>query len=136
MKSLESLGLKLNRKKTEPYFNQPCCKLQDSTCTIYQDRPTRCRLFVCQQLRRLADQEITEEEAANVIGQARALVHEMEELLEKAGNQEHKSPLLNRVIKVVQETDRLQAAAITCQMQALNDLLNRHFRLEVSELNL
>jgi len=31
----------------EPFFELPCSKLVDKACSIYDDRPGRCRLFVC-----------------------------------------------------------------------------------------
>lgn len=34
----------------QPFFELPCVKLVDNCCTIYDERPGRCRLFVCKLL--------------------------------------------------------------------------------------
>jgi hypothetical protein len=47
IKELEKLGMQVNRRKTEPYFKQPCRMLDGCSCTIYEQRPTRCRRFEC-----------------------------------------------------------------------------------------
>ncbi|MCW0218899.1 MAG: YkgJ family cysteine cluster protein [Prosthecobacter sp.] len=129
VKRLETLGLKINRKKREPYFNQPCRALNGCTCTIYADRPTRCRLFECQQIQGLTREEVTEAEALDVILQARDLVAAVERLLKERGNDEVSQPLGERYRQVVEESGE-DVALLQEQMQALNDLLNRHFRQE------
>src|SRR6478672_8297246 len=59
-KALFALGLKLKKKKKEHYIEQPCPAFQGNQCGIYLQRPTRCRLFECKQLLRVAGGEQTE----------------------------------------------------------------------------
>src|SRR5690242_10002477 len=44
-KELTALGLKLKRKKSGNYIQQPCPQYQYGECAIYAVRPQRCRLF-------------------------------------------------------------------------------------------
>lgn len=129
VKELESLGMKLSRKKREPYFRQPCSFLNDCTCTQYASRPARCRLFECQQIKRLTVHEVTEAEAGRRIGEAKRSVAEVERLLLELGNADTHLPLLERYLQVL-ETDTLELQPIIKAMSGLNALLNEHFRLE------
>jgi cell division initiation protein len=52
-------GLKLKRKNRQDYILQPCPAYRDAQCSIYLQRPERCRLFECQQLKRVASGAIT-----------------------------------------------------------------------------
>lgn len=81
VQQLTRLGMKLRRKKTQPWFPQPCQFLQSCACTIYENRPTRCRLFECQQLKKLHAGQITEQDALEVIARTKAMVAEVETLL-------------------------------------------------------
>lgn len=136
IKTLESLGMKLSRKKREPYFNQPCRFLHDCTCSIYQDRPTRCRLFECQQILGLAGGGITEDEAGQKIALARLRVNRIEELLGRQGNQEIHRPLMERCAQVLQEVGENERRELVEEMTALNELLNQSFRPEPAELTI
>lgn len=138
IRQLEKLGMKLNRKKTEPYFNQPCRFLHDCTCGIYHDRPTRCRLYECRQIKNLRQEEITEIEAAEIIAEVRHQVHRVERLLEKQGIQDFHKPLIERCrdLLLTMEPEDTVALSILKEMNRLNDLLNGHFRLEATPLDL
>ena len=129
VKQLESLGMKLNRKKREPYFRQPCCFLKDCTCTQYEARPQRCRLFECQQIKRLALHEVTEAEAGRHIGEAKRCVAEVERLLLELGNTDTHLPLSERYLQVL-ESNAPDLQPLIDEMDGLNALLNEHFRRE------
>ncbi|GAA5147177.1 hypothetical protein GCM10023213_41450 [Prosthecobacter algae] len=136
VKSLESLGMKVSRKKKEPYFNQPCRFLRECTCTIYQDRPSRCRLFECTQIQQMAKGETSEAEAASIVMLTRQAVSRLEALLEQWGNLEKQLPLTercNQMLPLVSPEERLILAD---EMRGLNQLLNQHFRLEAVELSI
>ncbi len=130
VKALEALGMKLSRKKREPYFNQPCRFLDGCTCQIYAARPARCRLFECRQIKGLTAEEISEVAAAEVIAQARAEVARVEALLAAHGNEEAQLPLLERCTQVLQTLAEADTGDLRAAMQSLNDLLNRQFRPE------
>ena len=50
LKELLSLGLKLKKKRKQVFVLQPCPAHKDSCCSIYGQRPQRCRIFECRQL--------------------------------------------------------------------------------------
>ena len=76
LRSLASKGLKPKRRDGELYFPQPCPAHQDSCCQIYNDRPQRCRAFVCKQLAAVIDGKKTEDAALEKIREARVLTAE------------------------------------------------------------
>jgi Fe-S-cluster containining protein len=125
MKELEKLGMQINRRKTQPYFKQPCRFLNDCTCTIYEQRPTRCRRFECLQLKMLAAEEITEAAAAAKIEEARTQVQRVRDLLAGAGDASTDEALEERVRHVFgDQTD----TPLYHEMQTLRRLLSREFR--------
>jgi Fe-S-cluster containining protein len=125
VKELEKLGMQINRRKTQPYFKQPCRFLNDCTCTIYEQRPTRCRRFECLQLKLLADDEITEADAAAKIAEAKALVQRIQDLLAEAGDHAVDEALEERARRVLgDQTD----TPLHDELQTLKKLLNRSFR--------
>jgi Fe-S-cluster containining protein len=135
VKALEALGMKLSRKKREPYFNQPCRFLNDCTCTIYTARPQRCRLFECKQILGLQLGVISEGEAESRIAEVRVLVRAVEDVLEAHGNLETHQPLLERCEQLLQQGDKTEIEALSLAMHALNDLLNQHFRQDPVAIN-
>ena len=128
VRELESLGLKLSRKKSAPYFRQPCEKLIECTCSIYESRPMRCRLFECRQLHRLENREASEEEIARVIESAKSAVENVKTLLLEAGNESLHLPLSERYDQVMafeSAHENLREA-----MEGLQQILNADFRME------
>lgn len=126
MKPLERLGMKINRRKTEPYFKQPCGFLQDRRCGIYEQRPARCRLFECRILRRLEAGEFSEEQAAALIRQALQKVAEIEMRLGELGGQNAQETLESRV---EQALEARPDPALRDQLRKLHLLLDREFRV-------
>lgn len=125
IRDLEKLGMQINRKKTEPYFKQPCRFLDDCSCTIYQHRPTRCRRFECFQLKLLAAGEIDEAKAQSKIDEARRRVAGIQSRLEKAGDTRTEDSLTERVERALSS---LPDESMKAEMRALKIYLERHFR--------
>lgn len=134
VKQLESLGLKLSRKKHEPYFRQPCRLLNDCTCTQYAARPQRCRLFECDQLRRLAGDEVSESQAKQCIEEARRRVAEVERLLLDLGHADVHLPLLERyqLVLASQSAASPLLQPLIAMISSLDVFLNEHFRLRAT----
>ena len=86
LRSLASKGLKPKRRDGDLFFPQPCPAHQDSCCKIYNDRPQRCRAFVCKQLAAVLDSKKTEAAALEKIGEARVLTAEIFDLLVALGD--------------------------------------------------
>ena len=136
-KALAALGLKLKRKSGGQYLQQPCPAFCGTHCSIYQSRPERCRLFECQQLKRLAANATTEVAALEQIREAQRRVGELEKLLEKSGKTDPKRPLSKRYEKVTAEPldDSADPVALelrnrlTLAMREIDTFLDREFRL-------
>jgi len=125
IKELEKLGMQISRRKTEPYFKQPCRFLEDCTCQIYTQRPTRCRRFECSQLKQLAAGKITEQDAQAKIQQALNRVDHLHALLAGVGDLSVEDSLNERVERVLANQPNQE---IDEQMQSVKSFLNRHFR--------
>jgi uncharacterized protein len=95
-KALSALGLKIKHKRQQPYFLQPCPAHRCHTCSIYEDRPDRCRAFSCGQLEKVGRGECTQEVALQKIQQAKRLVDEVLELLLELGEKNRDKPLMAR----------------------------------------
>jgi uncharacterized protein len=133
---LAALGLKLRRKHKEPYFVQPCPAYQDAQCTIYAERPTRCRQFECYQLKRVASGEITEAIALGKIQEARRRVAQVEALLPPETEVERPRDLTTRyelgmaelTIRPAGPEVEAQRAQLKNAMQELQTFLEQDFR--------
>ena len=136
-KALASLGLKLKRKRGANYILQPCPAFCGSHCAIYESRPERCRIFECQQLKRVAAGVITEPIARENIRQVKLKIAELDELLKNAGAGATKRPLAKRFEKATAEpldessdTAALQLRSrLTTAMRELDVILDREFRI-------
>ena len=135
-RELSALGLKLKRKKRQNYILQPCPAFECSRCSIYAERPERCRVFECRQLQRLEAGKITEDIALEKIHEAQRQVARVNELLGLAGKTDMKRPLSKRFNKVMAEpvdATKDPAAAelrgrLTLAMLVLNAMLDQEFR--------
>ena len=95
-RELAALGLKLKRKNRHDYILQPCPAYRDAQCSIYAQRPARCRLFECQQLQRVATGEITEAAALEKIRAVQRRVAQLDRLSRRADGSLRKGPLSKR----------------------------------------
>ena len=138
-KELISLGLKLKKKKKERYILQPCPAFKNEQCSIYLQRPQRCRLFECLQVKRVDKGEVSEAVALSKIAEAHQRVAQVTELLAHSGKTDPRRPWSKRFDKIWAEPvlpDSSEAAALTLRselveaMAGLEALLNADFRLE------
>jgi hypothetical protein len=137
-KALVALGMKLKKKKKQHYILQPCPAFKENQCSIYLQRPERCRLFECRQLLRVAAGELTEAEALENIRDVQRRVAALEGLLERSGKTDVKRPLSKRYDKIVAEPVHAgsQTAEVSLReelataMRELDGVLNRDFRLQ------
>lgn len=103
IRELEALGMAISRRKSEPYFRQPCRFLNGCTCTIYSQRPERCRDFECRQLRLLASGEISEAEIQENIQAAQDLVRRVGQALARLGDTAEHEALGERLRRALAE---------------------------------
>jgi Fe-S-cluster containining protein len=93
---LVALGLKLKRKSRQEYILQPCPAYRDSRCSIYEDRPERCRLFECRQLQRVQAGEITEAMALEKIHEVQQRAAQLDRLSRRPDGRLRKGALSQR----------------------------------------
>lgn len=131
---LASLGLKLRRKKGVQFFLQPCAAHTATesgcACTLYADRPERCRLFQCGQLRGVMEGTIPQAEAFATIGEARRRISGILDLLGRIGGTNPNRALAQRVAHALtsEEQTPLQLE-LADAMRGLERLLEEHFQV-------
>ena len=129
-KALGALGLRVKRGT----FTQPCAALDGLCCTIYEQRPVRCRLFECQQLQRIADGRLTEAQALEAIRDVQRRVAELNLLLEKAGANNPRKPLYHRCVTALGEDHPPELLGqIARASAAIEAILDADFRLPRTE---
>jgi len=135
-RSLTALGLKLKRKNREWHFLQPCPAHQDSHCTIYAQRPERCRAFSCRQLQAVEAGKISEAAALEKIEEAQRAVAHVRELFHQAGDTRETKAFATRgeTLFTPPLDPSPEAAALreklATAMRELEELLTRNFRVE------
>jgi len=130
-------GLKIKRRHTEEFFTQPCTAFRETHCAIYLQRPTRCRLFECKQLKRVASGVITEAMAAEKIRETKQRVDFLSELLQQEGTTNVSKPLLKRCEQATIEPPEAGADPVLSEirekigrlMDELDALLDQDFRV-------
>ena len=134
---LASLGVKLKRKNGKHYIQQPCPAYGDSGCTIYRQRPERCRLFECRQLRGVISGSIPESDAVTAIQKALKQVETIDHLFSELGDSNKKRPYLKRLEKVqakpVHRSTDPETAALRSELETasneLESMLDQNFRV-------
>lgn len=125
-KALGARGIKIKKRQ---FFTQPCGALCDLHCTIYEDRPTRCRLFECKQFQQVAKGQLTEEAAKARINEVKDRVSKVESLIARTGHDNPRKPLAQRYANVLAATPA-SAEELTTEMNELQKMLNDHFRVD------
>lgn len=127
-KQLRRHGLKLERKgQGKLAFAQPCACFDGKLCTIYGDRPKRCRLFECGLLKRVEAGDMTAGLALKKIAAAKKQVARVRELLESLGQHDEATALTHRYAEVMSApidlSDETAAEKQGELMLAVNDLM-------------
>lgn len=133
---LAKLGMRIRSKNDEFHMEQPCPALKECRCMIYEQRPTRCRLFHCQQLRLLESGATTEAAAMELIRETQTQAARVRELIEQCGLREDGQPLIERFERLtstpVDENLEPELAALredlNKAMRQLRLVINREFR--------
>ncbi|HWN97378.1 MAG TPA: YkgJ family cysteine cluster protein [Methylomirabilota bacterium] len=93
---LAILGVSLKRRGETTRFQQPCSCLHGNSCTIYAERPSRCRTFECRLLQRALNDEISGQAALQQIQQARREADNVRRILHELGDMDETVPLSRR----------------------------------------
>jgi Fe-S-cluster containining protein len=123
------LGLTLKRKPGLTTFRQPCSAHQDNQCTIYENRPQRCRLFNCQQLLRVAAGEVTQSSAQEIIASTRKKINQVIEKIERLTETNPNQGLTQRFSVVIANTaPSPERTELETAMSELQAILEKEFR--------
>lgn len=106
---LASLGVALKRRGSVTRFAQPCSCLAGERCSIYADRPVRCRTFECRLLKRALAGEVTERAALASIRKARAAAETVRSILRELGDTDESVPLSRRYQHMMRQPIDLSA---------------------------
>lgn len=99
---LTQLGLELWQKtKTKLAFQQPCACFDGKWCKIYGERPTRCRLFECGLLKKVARGDMTARVALKKITEAKSRAAKVRDLLRACGQRDERMALTHRYAQAV-----------------------------------
>ncbi len=133
-RALTALGFKMKREKGTFWFRQPCTAHRECACAIYDERPTRCRLFECHILRRVAAGELSEAQARQTISEALALVGRINQLIAQVAETNPRRSLAKRIASAL-ATDEPTALHRELELarDAYEDLANREFRRQFDE---
>jgi uncharacterized protein len=98
---LAELELPLAKKGSKLAFTQPCSCFDGKLCTIYADRPKRCRTFECGLLKGVEMNEMTAEEALKKISTAKIQVGKVRGLLRQLGQKDESVAMTKRYTAVM-----------------------------------
>lgn len=129
------LGFDLAKEDGETRFSQPCPMFDGCRCTVYADRPARCRAYRCELLKKAEAGEVAFPDAMRLVVEAKALVDQVRPQTESKGQA---GSLGKRWAILFKEWQSRPAAArmdeaesrFLLQMTALNRFLDKHFRHE------
>lgn len=134
---LTALGVKIEGTSERPLFKLPCTACTDRRCTIYKDRPVRCRSFHCRTLLRAGSGEITATQAMEIIQRAVEQARRIESLLESANERDTGKTMTRRYDDAMTELSARPNDPSTLQlahdlaiaMQTFQEQLTADFRV-------
>jgi uncharacterized protein len=127
-KRLQQLGLSLQKKaRGKLAFAQPCACFNGKLCSIYLDRPKRCRTFACGLLKRVEAGEMTADAALKKISLAKKQAGKVRELLHQTGDRDEELALTHRYTNAMSAplnlADEQSGERRGALMLAVNDLM-------------
>ncbi|NBS06111.1 MAG: hypothetical protein EBQ51_01565 [Verrucomicrobia bacterium] len=129
-RSLTSLGLALRRKNGVTTLRQPCPAHQNQGCCIYKNRPQRCRIFECQQIRRISSGETSESESRKIIQTTRQRIAKIETMIDRITETNPSRGLAQRcAVAVANSPSTKLANELTAAMSELQEILKKEFRV-------
>lgn len=136
-RQLAALGLKLRRRKGVEFFFQPCTAHRVEgdacSCTIYADRPARCRVFNCRQILGVERGAIAPAAAADKIREARTLVARVHRLMDHVGETNPGRSLAHRVANALTLAEGAERTPLHDELEGalrkLEEFLTREFRV-------
>lgn len=132
---LEAGGIEIQTKETEKFFELSCAAHQENCCQVYAVRPTNCRSYQCELLKKYESGSVSWRAAQSRISQARTLREKLRiELAQILPDADQTS--VNAVLKIVPEHQEIIAdpvllktwAVVTMHLSALLDCVRTHFQ--------
>src|SRR5436190_3387567 len=138
---LKSGLIQIELKGTKTFFRQPCSAYRESCCQIYEDRPTNCRDYRCELLKKYEAQVVTWEDAQEKIRRARKLREEISATLRRL-TPGRDDMSISAVLKIVPSPEELRRdqtllkkwGSTLLPLSALLDCLQSHFKSRKSLL--
>src|SRR5450755_1863563 len=93
---LAELGMSLGMKGSKLAFAQPCACFDGKLCTIYADRPKRCRTFECGLLKCVQVGELEADAALKTIAHTKRQAEKVRVLLRQIGQNDERLAMTKR----------------------------------------
>jgi hypothetical protein len=101
-KRLAKLGLTIEKKtQTKLAFAQSCACFDGKLCSIYTDRPKRCRTFECGLLKRVQAGELAADVALKIIAKTKLQAEGVRGLLRQLGQNDERLAMTKRYSQVM-----------------------------------
>ena len=135
-KQLKTLGLTLKIKgRAKLAFAQPCACFDGKFCSIYADRPKRCRTFECGLLKRVQDGRLATDSALGKIAQTKSQVEKVRGLLRELGQNDERLAMTKRYAQAMRapmdlsdhETNSERRGELMLAVDGLMQQLQRDF---------
>ena len=135
-KRLREFGLSVEKKgRSKQVFPQPCGCFDGKFCTIYADRPARCRAFECGLLKRVKAGKLDSSIALKEIAKVRSMVKRVQKLLTELGQQDENLALVKRYSEIMNSPidfskgsrDSDKRGKLMLAMHELMEFLQREF---------
>src|SRR5262245_42744441 len=89
IKRLSSAGVHI---QPQQHFEQPCGAYWPGRCTVYHNRPQKCRIYRCKLLQQFSNQEINRSQAQEIIGRLVQMRDQMAQQLEDVLSESEAKP--------------------------------------------
>lgn len=132
---LQKAGIEILTKGTKINFKQPCAAYRENCCQVYADRPTNCRKYRCELLKKYESGKITREEARQKINRVRELENLLRTEIARILPDENRMSI-SAILKITPEHQELIADPLLVKkwgtammnLSALLDYLQTHFQ--------
>jgi hypothetical protein len=132
---LKAVGINIIAGNDLTLLKLPCTAHKNCTCTIYANRPQRCRTFKCKLLKRFERDDISQQSALEIIDKVKSLKNKMNELTLAAAATVQSGEEILALMKRCQTdssigTTKQECAQVLLKFGELQIYLDRFFREE------
>jgi uncharacterized protein len=132
---LKAAGIKIVSDNDLTVFKLPCAALRNCACTVYANRPQRCRTYKCELLKRFERDDISQQSAVEIIDKVKSLKNQMNALAFAASTTAQSGEEIILLLKKCQTdanigTRKQDYAHVLLKFGELQIYLDRFFREE------